>query len=111
MYHSIEVYSSERRSKSLDIGKVITKTLRRLSIGEKQKEPTSKPSAFRIHYGVGKRGLKNKRRRSEGDKPLEIDESNDDFNRPGQHSPDSHNAVITANQDTVTRKTAEKRDR
>jgi hypothetical protein len=51
-------------------------------------------------------------RKGDGDKPLEIDESNDDnFYWPGQYSLDSQNSAITANQGTASRETAEKHDR
>jgi hypothetical protein len=86
--------------------------LRRLSIGEERKEPTSKPSACRAHYGVGINGLKIKCRKGDGDKPLETDEGNDDddFDQPSQHSSYGHNATNTTDQGTVSRETAEKRD-
>jgi hypothetical protein len=111
-FNPTEGYSSERSGKLLDIDKTITKTLRHLSIGRDQKESTLRPSACRAHYGVGKKGLKTRRRKSDDDKPLETDKGNDDdFDQPSQHSSYGHNAAITTNQGTVSRETAEKRDR
>jgi hypothetical protein len=124
LFNSTEGYSSEQHGKPLDISKTITRTLRRLSVGGKQEDPTSESSACRAHYGVGKKGLKNKRRKGDGDEPPEIDESNDDdfdqsaqngsarHDRTGdQQSPDGHNIATTTDQGVVSRETAKKRDR